>query len=471
MCIGILLLAASGCGRPRAEPAPLLIDIDRVWRHAEHLTTTIGPRPEDTEASRHAADYIEAELAAMGLRPERHPVGPQTLPDISIGPFEIVRSRVVRSQDPNLVVRFASEAGVPALLLMAHYDTVDDSPGAVDNAAAVALLLELAGHLGQHPPPRPVILAFTAAEEVGLIGARGLANTIGARVGLAVSLDMLGHATTELNGLGPLIGRDWLHWIDRTCAGAGVLVPAPQPMRIVSRLFPQVERSDHGVFAARGIPAFHLFGRGESRIFRHYHTAADTMDRLDRQVLASTGRLVTALAFATEPFPSAGGDPGMWIDFGDRVIIAPRWLVVAISVLLGLIAVFALPFAVRRRQGGHVPADHRPRLALGLTIAGIVPLLLVGLALLLLGVHELAWAAMAAAALMSLAHLVGGRLGFALFVLSLAPIWPALSPAFIRELSFHTMAPRSAVIAYMFVVLLPHILAAMPHLARIGSKR
>ena len=80
----------------------------------------------------------------------------------------------VALDDPNLVVRFGPPG--KALLVMAHYDTVAGSPGAVDNAAAVALLVELARVLREHPPPQPVMLAFTANEEIGLVGAEALAD-------------------------------------------------------------------------------------------------------------------------------------------------------------------------------------------------------------------------------------------------------------------------------------------------------
>ena len=51
------------------------------------------------------------------------------------------------------------------VLLGAHYDTCDSLPGADDNAAAVAVLLEVAAQMADETLERSVILAFFDAEE------------------------------------------------------------------------------------------------------------------------------------------------------------------------------------------------------------------------------------------------------------------------------------------------------------------
>src|SRR5262249_50452690 len=146
------------------------------------------------------------------------------------------------------------------------------------------ILLEVARALAVRPPARPVLLAFTASEEDGLAGARGLVDRLPDRIGLAVALDLVGAAPTALNGLSSLIGRDWLAWIARGRRTAGVPLAAPWPHRIISRHFPQIERSDHGPFTARGVPAFHLYGRGPDRIYSPYHQGWDDPSHLDPEV-------------------------------------------------------------------------------------------------------------------------------------------------------------------------------------------
>ena len=58
-----------------------------------------------------------------------------------------------------------SDPSLAPVLLGAHYDTCDGLPGADDNAAAVAVLLDVAAQMPHEPPERSVILAFFDAEE------------------------------------------------------------------------------------------------------------------------------------------------------------------------------------------------------------------------------------------------------------------------------------------------------------------
>lgn len=60
----------------------------------------------------------------------------------------------------------------PVILIGAHYDSVPDSPGADDNASAVAALLEIARMLSENPPAGPVILMGFALEEYGFVGSQ-----------------------------------------------------------------------------------------------------------------------------------------------------------------------------------------------------------------------------------------------------------------------------------------------------------
>ena len=54
-----------------------------------------------------------------------------------------------------------SDPSLAPVLLGAHYDTCDSLPGADDNAAAVAVLLDLAAQMPHEPLERSVILAFS----------------------------------------------------------------------------------------------------------------------------------------------------------------------------------------------------------------------------------------------------------------------------------------------------------------------
>lgn len=64
----------------------------------------------------------------------------------------------------------------PAIVLSAHYDSVDASPGFGDDGIGVAVWLEVAHHLKQQRPTRPVVFLLTDGEEAGLLGAQAFVD-------------------------------------------------------------------------------------------------------------------------------------------------------------------------------------------------------------------------------------------------------------------------------------------------------
>ena len=234
-------------------------------------------------------------------------VGPVEVPAIELlgVPYRSAKTRV--TTDPDLVVRFGPAAG-RALLIMAHDDTVPASPGGVDHSAAVG-----------------VVLAFTANEEIGLVGDEALVAHHGDDVAFAIALDLIGASgALSLNGASRLIGDAELGWIAAAADRAGVVVRAPLPHRVVSRAWLQVERSDHGPFTRHRSPALHFYDRGQDGawIDLAYHSARDTLARVDRGALDEIGRLLRALT-AVAP-PAHRGD-GLWLPAARNVVV-PRWL-------------------------------------------------------------------------------------------------------------------------------------------------
>ncbi len=339
-----------GLGACSASPPGPGIDPSRALAHVAAQVAQ-GPRPGDTAQSRWVAGYIDAQLQAVGVQVERDPVGTVEVPAIELLSMHHRSARTRVTTDPNLVARFGPPGG-RALLIMAHYDTVAASPGGVDNAAAVAVLLELARALASAPPQIPVLLAFTANEEIGLVGAEALVARRGAEVGFAIALDLIGaRGALSLNGASRLIGAAELAWLADAADRAGVIVRAPLPHRVVSRAWPQVERSDHGPFTRHGIPAVHLYHRGQDDawIDLAYHSAADTTARVDRRSLDEIGRLLRALTGVA--LPAHAGD-GFWLPVAVNVVV-PRWLVIGVELALAVLALGLLvTLRTARARGG-----------------------------------------------------------------------------------------------------------------------
>jgi len=382
-----LVLALAACSAGTPGPG---IDVDRAMQHVGELCA-IGPRPGDGPESRRAAAYLDAQLEVMGLRPEHFAVGAVDLPAIEVLGVHWRSAHRVETTDPDLLVRFGPPGR--ALVITAHYDTVPGSPGAVDNAAAVGILLELARTLRDQPPPQPVLLAFTANEEIGLVGAEALADKLGPDVELAIALDLVGGSgPLVINGASTLIGQSELAWIAGAADRAGVAITAPPVHRVISRWWPQAERADHGAFTRRGIRAVHFYDRGQDgeRIDLAYHSPRDLPSRVDRASVAEVGRLLRALV-ATPPPPHDGD--GYWIP-ATRVVV-PRWTLVAGELLLAAGAL-ALLFWLPRRTPTRLrtPLPWRLRnsgLLVGLACFGVAAAVTIGVERAFAGDHPAPW--------------------------------------------------------------------------------
>ena len=108
------------------------------------------PRNPGTDGGIAARTYLRARLESLGLEPIGEKGFDQALP--SIGGSNLLG--VIRGTRDRYV------------LLAAHYDACGpDNPGADDNAAAVAVVLDVAERLQDMKLDRSVIIAFFDAEE------------------------------------------------------------------------------------------------------------------------------------------------------------------------------------------------------------------------------------------------------------------------------------------------------------------
>ncbi len=83
----------------------------------------------------------------------------------------------------------------PAVLLMAHHDTVWGSPGAADDTVGIASIFEILRAINvEGKPDRDIIVLFTDAEELGLDGARHFfeTNPLRKRVGAIINFEARG---------------------------------------------------------------------------------------------------------------------------------------------------------------------------------------------------------------------------------------------------------------------------------------
>ncbi|HTL60717.1 MAG TPA: M20/M25/M40 family metallo-hydrolase [Nitrospira sp.] len=203
----------------------------------------------------------------------------------------------------------------PPLLVGAHYDTVEASPGADDNASALAVMLEAADRLRHMSVARPVWLVAFCLEEQGLLGSRafvsGLKRTGQALHG-AIILECVGYASQDAGSqrtppgvpipvpsVGNFLGivgneasRDLISSLERSARRAAPTTPTVT-LTVPSQGegLPDVRRSDHAAFWDEGYCAVML---SDTANFRnpHYHQSTDTLDTLNFDFLAGVSDLV-----------------------------------------------------------------------------------------------------------------------------------------------------------------------------------
>ena len=233
-----------------------------------------------------------------------------------------------------------------AIVIVAHHDTVRDSPGADDNGAGLAALLELAALFEGRRFRRTVILAAPDFEEIGLIGSRYLVGWLRThyRVRAAVVYDPIGYMNaTPGSQLVPAgidrlypgqvarladrgnagdtvvalyrrvsvqLVREWARCLSATIGPERILqlrdpldLPVVGPALMAVPVARNFSRSDHVRFWQAGLPAIQVTNTANFRN-PNYHRPTDTPDTLDYATLvgivAATALLVERLADSTD---------------------------------------------------------------------------------------------------------------------------------------------------------------------------
>jgi hypothetical protein len=123
--------------------------IARLRGHVDVLAELIGERnTSHPEALESARTYLRRELSGMGHR-------------VSEQPFQVHNRAAVNLE----VVLQGTKPTKPTLVIGAHYDSAPGTPGADDNASAVATLLEISRTLANRRLKRTVRIVFYDCEE------------------------------------------------------------------------------------------------------------------------------------------------------------------------------------------------------------------------------------------------------------------------------------------------------------------
>jgi Zn-dependent M28 family amino/carboxypeptidase len=261
--------------------------IQNLFKHVEYLSVKIGDRHLWKEGSLNkAADYIETVFTSSGYAVWR-------------------QNYSCYGQSVSNLIAKKPGTDKEAVIMGAHYDTVPGSPGADDNASAMAGLLELARLNRETSNKKTLVFSAFVNEEAPCFGSPNMGSMVYAKhlkeqkipVEVMVSLEMIGYFSEERIQAYPLPGMGLVY--PKTGDYIGVVGNFHSSKHV--SFFKKGIRK-HSNINARSLTAPEFFGginlsdnysfwhHGYRAVMvtdtsffrnRHYHQLTDTIDTLD----------------------------------------------------------------------------------------------------------------------------------------------------------------------------------------------
>lgn len=324
-------------------PSPMAATAPAKEFSAERALGPLGelatePRPLGSAASDRARDRIVGELRVAGFSVEvTSGVGASGADGLA------ALGRV-----DNIVATLPGRDPTGSVVLAAHYDSVPSGPGASDDLAAVAAMLETGRALRTGPRLRnDLVLLITDGEEDGLLGA---AEFAGRRMPLRQPVVVL-------------------NWEARGVSGPSLMFETSQRNAALVRLFADAAPHPHGdsstvefyrqlpndtdftVFARAGLTGLNFaYLEGSGR----YHTRDDSVAHLDPASLQHHGANMLGLtrAFGDKDLATLDADhDATYFRFLTAMIVYP----VEYALPLAVLAVLGLVVLARRRRLLSIP--------------------------------------------------------------------------------------------------------------------
>ncbi|HXR94768.1 MAG TPA: M20/M25/M40 family metallo-hydrolase [Rhizomicrobium sp.] len=311
VAVAIWLLCFYGQGRPPALGRNAPASAFSVARADTVLARILGqqrPHPAGSPEDEAVHARVQAEFARLDVKTG-------TLSTVSC--YGEARWRATTCAQVTDIIGEVAPGSGPAIVLMAHMDSVAAGPGAGDDESDVAIIMETIrawkarGLTTEHP----ILALITDGEENAMLGASAFLHDPNwrAKTGVVINLESRGNQ-----------GRSFLF---QTSPGDGALVelyarsvPHPATSSLYAEIYKILPNdTDLTPFLQAGFTGYNFSFIGNVAA---YHTPRDRQENLDTQALQQQGEsalgLVTALA-ATD-FTSLKSGDGIYFD------VLGRWL-------------------------------------------------------------------------------------------------------------------------------------------------
>ncbi|HAN17451.1 MAG: hypothetical protein A2X13_09210 [Bacteroidetes bacterium GWC2_33_15] len=338
---GITLIVVLSLFLQRA-PKPLSLETGQTEFSAERAfehTRQIAQKPHmiGTEEHSRVKQYIVNELQKLGLETEIQ----QTT---AIHEFRgVVRAGFVQ----NIIGTIKGDESNKSVLIVGHYDSQPNAPGAADDGSAVAAMLEAARALKQHAKLKnDILFLFSDAEEVGLLGAKAFVDEhrLTGKIGIVFNIEARGTKGPSITfEVSPENG-----WIMREFIKA---VPYPIAHSIAYEVYKILPNdTDFTIFKKIGISGFNA---ALTDGYVNYHSPTDKPENLSLSSLQHQGSYIMGIAkhFGNTDLTQTKSEDVVYFNLlGYLMILYPVSLNMVLIIIVSLLFAFYIFIGIRKKR-------------------------------------------------------------------------------------------------------------------------
>ncbi len=308
---------------------------ERAFDHVKEMCRL--PHFMGTAEHRRVRDYIVNETQKLGL-----------ITDIqSTTVLQTYGRRLKAARVHNIIATLQGTHNTKAVLIAGHYDSQVNTPGAADDGAAAAAMLETARALKNSPSlQNDIVFLFTDGEEIGMMGAEAFVSQhpLMKNTGVIFNLEARGNKGTSLtfevsNNNG---------WIMKEYARA---IPYPFAASLMYEAYKRMpNNTDFTIFKNAGIPGFNAaFVEG----YVNYHSMTDNPANLDLRSLQHHGSYILNFArhFGSLTIDKTDKPDQVFFNpIGSWLVQYPGWLQLPLALAVVLLYLLYLFLGIKQKQ-------------------------------------------------------------------------------------------------------------------------
>ena len=196
----------------------------------------------------------------------------------------LVEQKIKGSKEPNVICTLPGKTDA-TIIVGAHFDTVPDSYGAVDNWSGASLLPSLWQSLKDHERSHTFVFIGFSAEEKGLKGckfyAKQLTEDERAQTRAMVNLECLGISPTAV----------WVSKADKNLVNFMGYIADVMKLPVSGVDVDKIGTTDSASFAKIGIPAITIHALNQESL-KYIHSSRDELKLIDSKQYHETYQLI-----------------------------------------------------------------------------------------------------------------------------------------------------------------------------------